>query len=704
MSRFQKSNWVAYWPWLLLVIADAIILLAAPVGLRYGAALILLAFLSGWVWLKALSLQPPHLIERLVTAMGLSLALTIISTMLTVYLVTPLTWPALLTTINGVIVAGLALALVRKTPASGAGLGHRPIALLLLIIIIAGALRLPRLGYAELHEDEAEALMLGVRLFQGEDYAIFLHRKGPAQMLLPVAFWLFTGRITEAMARFPFALSSILSVAALYFVGRRWYGSAAGLIAALLWAINGYAVGFGRMVQYQALIFFLGPLAITCLTLGWQQRQPRWLTPAAILLATTLLAHFDALLLLPAAVYLLWLNLREPSASSATASTWRKPNLPISQSPQTLGTILLAVILFLTLLSSFYIPYFLDPEFANTAAYLSQSRIKPGLLYNNLELLQGLDKDYSSRLFLPLVSLGLIFFVVQFSRHLKNKWAWLLMALIGLSASTIWFAGWWHVGALNLALAPWLLAGATLFWFATDDRTRAALLLFGGPFMGYTFLVDDPRTHLYVIYPGAIVLAGAGWKFLLEGWKDGRMYPLSNLPTFRPSTVIRLLLTSLGLLLTSLIIAYTALIFLQTESAFQQTKANWASSVWAALYDDLPDSREYFGYPKREGWKAIGALRAEGRFPGDFRSVNEDFIVPIWYNFGQARSCYNTPAYVFVRASEAVPPAQAGYVRVAEIQREGEARLHIYSMGQTATEVESIGLEPMVAAFDRRAT
>ncbi len=685
------------------MIANGLIITNAPSGLRYMAALVLLTFLPGWVWLPAFSNQPVYWGERLTLAIGLSLALTIFGAMFAVYLPGPLGLYQLLIIINAVIITGLLITTWQSkqhhgsqslSPPTSQSLGSssltqpRLLLILFLLLLVAVALRLPRLGYAEFHEDEAEALMLAVRLFQGEDYALFLHRKGPAQMLVPVAFWLLTDRINETLVRFPFALSSALSVVTLFFMGRSWFNWPAGAIAALLWAVNGYAIGFGRMVQYQALIFFLGPLAIYCLYLAWKYGQPRLQILGGILLATCLLAHFDALLLLPAAGYLGWSilsgsNFRGvPTGHNMRHALCQMPNGAASEDAGSsnldlllrsrLTAAALALALFLTLLASFYIPYLLDPEFNNTAAYLTESRIKPGLLYNNLNLLPKLDKDYSSRFYLPVLALGMISFVIWQSGVLPKKWRWATVGLGLLLASTVWLPNIWRVGSSSLAVLPWLLLGLICFWLFPKTEIKVAWLTSGAPFIGYVFLVDDPRTHLYIMYPGAVLLAGAGWA-AWGGWLDGRMGGWVEKVTS--------IMLAAGILLLGSIIAYDVAIFLPTESAFTQLQNEWDGSSWEVVYDDLPEARTYFGYPKREGWKTIGALRAQGQFPGDFRSVNEDFIIPIWYNYGQARSCYDTPAHFFVRAADEIPIADEQYAEVGRVQREGEIRLRIFSAG-----------------------
>ncbi|MDM8530206.1 glycosyltransferase family 39 protein [Anaerolineales bacterium HSG25] len=791
------------WPLLLLFIADGLILGHAPTELRYVASLLLLAVLPGWVWLSVFG-KLNTVIERSLFAIGLSFSATIYITMLAVYLPGPLTANRLLIMLNLFILTGglirgfqeyhwfrhrwlslsklnlpkpnwsIAVLFNRLRPHSQllrqfqkntsppqnrwlslskliplrqaqGTLGEFkswdcliPVTLLFLLTL---ALRLPNLGYAEFHEDEAEALMLGVRVLQGEDYALFLHRKGPAQMLLPVAFWLLTERITESMARFPFVLSSILSVLTMFVLGRHWFGLTAGLISGLLWAVNGYSIAFGRMVQYQAVIFFLGPLAIYSLYLAHKQSQPRWLYLSAILLATSLLAHFDALLLLPVAGYLLvaysmvsatytchserclrrihpkvaeWglFNLRFQSDMAQTmteAKDFNEHNRMVGEesTPPTLIqpwmrylSPLFALILFVMLVTSFYIPYLLDPEFSNTTQYLSESRIKPGLLYNNLWLLRRLDAEYSSWFYLPLLVGGLMMGSGMLLRQQRSTRTWLIYGsgavLATLCLTTVWQPTWWQMGMVNMALLPWLGIGGLLFWQATNLEQRSVLLMVGMPLIGYGFLVDDPRTHLYIIYPGAVLLAGVGWQSLL-GYRT---------PVFQKnwSFNARIVLALIGCGWLGLISGYVGLIYLTPESTFLAIRGQWDDSIGELIYDDLPKPRGYFGYPKREGWKAIGALRAEENYQGDFRSVNEDFIVPIWYNYGQARSCYDTPAHFFVRltdyAGEIAPPYQLS----GSVTRETESRIEIYSaMGQTH-QPNRYPVESYIKQFDQQAT
>ena len=414
------------------------------------------------------------------------------------------------------------------------------------------------------------------------------------------------------------------------------------------------------------------------------------------------------MLLLPAAAYLGWVAVSRGAGEQGSNGEDSSP--PPLRRPAPLLAAALALTLFLALLASFYIPYLLDPEFKNTANYLTESRVKPGLLYNNLDLLRRLDKEYSSQFYLPLLVGGMVSLVV-----------WLGIKRWFSPRAT-------HFQSFDFAepKAPYGQdKSASHLKFGVE--TKAAWLMFGAGFIGYVFLVDDPRTHLYIMYPGVALLAGAGWAGLVRPLTADRRPPigLGENPVkskggLRPASLSRLLSSVLLIIVALLVggtVTYEAIIFLPTESTLEGLHQRWDGSLGKVVYDDLPKVREYFGYPKREGWKAIGALRAQGLFPGDFRSVNEDFIIPIWYNYGQARSCYDTPAQFFVRAPGYdifIPEQQIQhYGEVGWVEREGEVRLRVFSAINLPGSSKASGkitappvytLEALADAFDQLAT
>ena len=99
-----------------------------------------------------------------------------------------------------------------------------------------------------------------------------------------MATWTLSGTINEWQARLPFSFAGILGIVALYLLGRRWFNEQIALVAALLLAINGYFVGFGRIVQYQSFVLAMTALALLALWRWSEGKSRRWLVAGVALL------------------------------------------------------------------------------------------------------------------------------------------------------------------------------------------------------------------------------------------------------------------------------------------------------------------------------------------------------------------------------------------------------------------------------------
>ena len=675
-ARMVSRRW---WPLEVWLVAALTVVLTDWFEARAVVAVLLLFFLPGWAWLEAWSPHPQEGIWRVIVAIGLSLAGVSLGTLYVAYLPGPLTERDLLILCAAVTLPSLAVALHRR---------HAPLnwpdrrlwLLLVLVLAVAAAMRLPRLGYAEFHEDEVEVTSLAVRTIGGEDYAVFLHRKGPIQMLAPLAGWLLAGRITEGWARLPFALASLSGVLTVTLLAHRLAGRPAGLAAGLLLALNGYFIAFGRMVQYQALIFFLASLAVACLWRTLEDGEAALIWPAALGLAVSLLAHYDALLYLPVVAYLAW-------------RIWQRR-------PSTRPALLASGLLAAGLLLSFYVPYLRDPQFKQTQTYLAENRVGTNWLYNNLKTLRRLDADYSSRFYLPVLWALSLVVLVRYKPSGRGGWGIVGLALVAAWTTMRW-PGVWRLGSFDLSLIPWLVL---LFMGGMGLRQHrpgyeVVWLWWGVPLLAYVFLVGDPRTHLYVAYPGWAVVAGLG---AAAAWQASG--------TMRRLAPMRRLLPVLGVALGLLVAGYQAMIFLPTESTLREWQTRWDRTVGRSLYGALPDARSYFGYPRRVGWKAVGWLISTGRFPSDFRSVGEDFSVPIWYTFETPRSCYDDPdLYLAARSPDGLDDGllerlAAQYVQAATIYSEERPRIALFVKGQDRTALKDYRLADLEPAFDMMAT
>ncbi len=318
------------------------------------------------------------------------------------------------------------------------------------VLLVAALVRVTNLNYSEFQGDEAVVMQRADLALAGDDGELFLHQKGPVEILVPMSLWALTGTAVEWQMRAPFALAGMLSVLVVTCLGARWAGErtkpstalVAGIVAGLLVAINGFLVAFSRIVQYQNLVISMGGLSLLWLLRYRRQPRPSHLVLAAVFLAYGLLAHYDAILFAPAGLAILVQSVARVGTSSGSAFTQHARNL------------LIACMVGTAILASFYLPYVTDPMFSRTFSYLAGGRLGGGLFHSSLVSVWRMSTFYNA-----------------------------LILVVGM--------------ALLVVVAAVLRLGDSAAW-----------LMFAIPFLFYCFVVADPRTHVYTFYPGAAILAG----------------------------------------------------------------------------------------------------------------------------------------------------------------------------------------------------
>ncbi|HXF63421.1 MAG TPA: glycosyltransferase family 39 protein, partial [Caldilineaceae bacterium] len=358
----------------LALLAQAVILAGAPHLVQASAVLVWAGLVPGWLLMAALvgrSVAPPGWAEAAVYAVGAGYGCLVGMLLLASYLPGPLSPWHLYVAVNGLIAALALWAFRQPEPATGSGsaTGLAPdrfrLALGLILLLGVGALlRLPHLGYAEFHGDEARAVLRAAAVIQGYEDVLLLHKKGPAEILTPAAIFAVTGHLTEASARLPFALASLAALVAVWLLGARLDSPLAGWSAAMLLAVDGYFTGFARIVQYQSLVILTS--ALVMLALARLAAQPlalaRYLALAALFFATGLWSHYEGALVALPALYLVGVMLRRHRAAPETARRlWAALGI---------GGVVAAL-----LLALFYLPFLLHAQFGATYTYLMERRI-----------------------------------------------------------------------------------------------------------------------------------------------------------------------------------------------------------------------------------------------------------------------------------------------------------------------------------------
>ncbi len=696
------------WPYLLaLTGANLALLLPAGHPLRLVGVLLLLGLLPGLGWAtRLLPTEPPLL--RWMMAVALSYGLTLLTALFLHYRPGPITTTGLLLSLNGAALLPLIFQREMTTSPAETSEDHNiankkfsaPLLPLLIILLMALLLRVANLHYSEFQGDEALAMISAAEALEGHEDALFLRSKGPGEVLLPLALWRLTGVINETAARLPFTLAALGSIVTIYLIGRLIGGPRLGWLAAAFFSLNGFTVAFGRIVQYQALVLWFSSLAFLLLLL-WQQTGRRRLAfLSGLCLGLGLLAHYDAILLLPA---LAWLLLTTNNDDRRTTTNHNVDHSPYVSRFTLYVSRLTSLLLFLLglLLTSlpFYLPYSLDPQANRTGAYVG-GRIGSDLR-NNLPDFFHFNSFYSS--FYYILFTGLLVFILLLWLLGRRRWGRWVIAPVGLTALAVIFRpdllafAWLDLSFLPFAL---LLGSAFLALpFAADNR-QALIIWLAVPFLGYNFVVALGLTHIYTTAPAWSLLAALGWERL----SSIRHHASREHQHQTIITNYQLPITAFFLL--SVIFLWNA--FVRHDVEYWQDYPDGNLALFWSPYEE-PPAAGFFGFAHRTGWKAVGQKIATGELRGDYGS-NEEPDVTTWYTRGAPRACDPRPEFYFL-ADDLIDPVEVpddliedSYEQIGRVTLPNQKQMRIMQQQPTTLALGDLAEAALARRFDRSAT
>lgn len=716
---------------LLLLLANLSLLFPPTNLLRITGAILLIGLLPGWLWAMRL-LAGLSFLTRCTIAAALSYSLTSLITLLLHYLPGPiLTWQ-LLVILNLVALLPLSLNLVgqiadlsqsnqtnnlpvsNKTTPRPTRLSQPSIPVpLLIILLIALFLRAANLHYSEFQGDEALAMITAAEAIEGHDDALFLRSKGPGEVLLPMALWRLTGTINEATARLPFTIASMFAIVTICLIGQTWGGQRVGWLAAGFFAFSGFMVAFGRIVQYQALVVWFSGLAFLLAAQWLAHRQNRLVLLSGLFLGIGLLAHYDAILVLPAVGWLYILPfltkfLPQPISTgdelASETSTISKPfgSVDISIFIKTGFSFLITLSLPALL---FYLPFALDPQANRTGDYVG-GRIG-NELRNNLPDFFHFNTFYSSFYYISVTGILVLFVTMWLLWH--KRWSRATGLVLGIVALAVVFKpDLLATAIIDLSILPFALLLliaflASVFALASLSTTvlaslPALLIWLAVPFLGYNFVVALGLTHIYTIVPAWSLLAALGWVKLVD-----------NLPNFQLLNLSKNRWASSALVLSvtlSTIFLWNA--FVRHDVAYWQDYPDGNLAFFWTPYES-PLAAGFFGFVHRAGWKAIGQQIDDGLLAGDYGS-NEEPDVTTWYTRGAPRACDPQPEFYFL-ADDLVDridtPADIianEYQQIGLVTLPNQKQMQIMQQWPPTLQINEINEVALARSFDQTAT
>ena len=531
-------------------------------------------------------------------------------------------------------------------------------------MLLAAWLRLANLGYGEFHGDEARAVLRAAAVIQGHENVLFLHRKGPGEILIPTALFAYTHTINEASARIPFAAANLVALLGVFLLGWRMKGLYTGFAAALLLALDGYLISFARFVQYQSPVLLFSVAAVL---VAWRLYQKpvalrAWLVLGALFMGTGLLYHWD--MLLAGVPVLALLVLRRISSQTLLRAIWP------------------ALLLGLTVVALFYVPFGLHPNAQAALDYVVGSRLEgeTGSEGNTLANVFVRTTVYSSVYHIGLIVLlavGSLAAVYRKIIGMAAAWAIAVTTLLVI-AVTWWFGGNVSVAGVNpvfillaLAIVPvWVLR-------RVPPQDRILWLWFGAPMLAALFLISAPRSHVHIFFvPWALVAGSAAGGLLAQ------------IETRQGRRTLALVAAAASIVVVSVLGYYQYRVHVDTQS---ETVLHWETARLAGYWSPAAATEidALYGFPMQNGWKVPGTLYQQGVISGDHADLTWAEYIPQWYLRGQWR-CDSTAQWFYaVRSHDpwAESPEAAqdriraqGFTRWGDVEVNGQPRMRIYAL------------------------
>ena len=345
-----------------------------------------------------------------------------------------------------------------------------------------------------------------------------------------------------------------------------------------------------------------------------------------------------------------------------------------------------------------------------TTSYLSK-RIGEGLLKNTIDKFLTYSTFYSSFIYIAVTG-GLILAFMAWRVHSApalrripggRVWVPALLVMIAI-ALMVWPAG-LTIGSIDLAPLAWLLIFlAAILLQSPSPVVQGTLIWLAVTFIGYNFLLADPRTHIYGIFLPWSLLAGAA---------------LAGLWNARASARWRWAAIALAVAAAICFFPFLFDTYLRHDGRPSMDRPAIARALaWAPERYTTPPTVGIFAMVHRAGWKTIGALYAEGKLAGDFDG-NEKPEMTAWYVPNADRllredpePCGSKPRYYFVADDPQSTSGHwfvgssvlAGYTKIGRIESPNDRGMTIYEIAPAGPEIGRIDTLANASVFDRQAT
>lgn len=381
---------------------------------------------------------------------------------------------------------------------------------LLFTIAISIFTRAQGLGYSGFQGDEVNTVDFIYEMHDGNviNY-LFSQKRGPTQYVINLLNYFAFGYHDELWIRLPYLIFGVIALYSIFILSKKIFGRNVAIIVSTLMAINGLFIAFARITQYQSVMYCIIPIAVFLFIKALTKMSYKWMLVTGLLMSITLLTHYDTLSVTPFfIVMILGKFFREGDYTKSAILKYLKLTLVFG-----LAFILPAL--------AFYIPFTLSHEFERRTSGYLEDRLLGGGLMPRTKLTMYLLSMYEpifvmASIYLFAVASGLFYSNLVSFEILKLKIkpqlvkiGFILLILVNAGASYMslfYFKP--RASTVLVVLSSIAIAGILLISKRISVKYAALMTWFLGAYSMYFYLVKDPRTHVYVVFIPAFILAG----------------------------------------------------------------------------------------------------------------------------------------------------------------------------------------------------
>lgn len=503
----------------------------------------------------------------------------------------------------------------------------------LLLITFSVFVRAQDLGYSIFQGDEVNTIDFLYEMkpgIQGTWEYLTSQKRGPVQYALNMINVNLFGYNNEQQIRFPYLVFSVIALFSLYKLAKNIFDPTTALIASTLMAINGLFIAFGRITQYQSLMYSVIPFGIIMFIHALNKNSNKLLFYSGLIMSFAFLTHYDTLSVTPffiaglVGTFIRKIYLDKKELNLGVLFHEIKANGPMVKDYLLKGLLFFSSFLFPALI--YYIPFYFGQAFEDQTSDYLGNRLFGGGFMPRTEITTDLITMYIPEYHLNflfvagLIGIALNFIYISGFNFGKLKvskkdmeYLFLFFIVLILAATIFSFYPVKPRSASLLVIGSSIVVSAILILYDKVKWERAAVISwFLGTYAFYFFIMKDPRTHVYVSILPLFVIAGYG---------IAEVYRLSKHALLKRAALFLVILSFI------FISGVNWQIFVNKNPEYPWYDKDFMGWPIYRIERVRHQKKEgAFGFNNYRGWEKIADLYNRGCLTGNFNSNEKDSV------------------------------------------------------------------------------